>query len=359
MQMFLMVGISMALGAVFFVATLSMYGSELFLHGNPIGIRCVFACTGVIMGLPIGGLWYQAYSHWKNHISAAFILNAWVGLLVPIGISNLVFGLAVSVNHVFDVSAEGVAFMWGIIHLCVLAAVMMALALDPSHVLARGWPRLHETMRTVEEVLAPATRRILDLRFLLRHQILALASTGFLEGTWILPAATMEQLRSWTTSSSARIQHRSQRALANVNLLQHAYPTKLAIAWRHLPIGWGPTQAMWTESIRTETRILCARADMKAYTQGLDLAAMHDPTDLVVRLWMRALQSPYQPGDWLEVPILGRGRQHLQACSQVEDGTLVLIAQGAPYVGQRIRVQVVHVLHSVTGFVIFASAPES
>jgi uncharacterized protein YacL len=85
---------------------------------------------------------------------------------------------------------------------------------------------------------------------------------------------------------------------------------------------------------------------------------MQDETSLVLPRWVSALQSPYQTGDWLEVPILGRGRQHLQARSQVEDGTLVLIAQGAPYLGQRVRVQVVHVLHSVTGFVIFATVPE-
>lgn len=363
MQMLLMVGISMTLGAVFFVATLSMYGSDLFLHGNPVGIRCVFACTGIIMGLPIGGLFHQGYSRWKVHISAAVMVNAWVGLIVPICVSDLLLGLGVSMSHFLHLSSNLISFVWAIIHLIILFGVVIALISDPFQVLARGWPRFHETMSMVEELLAPSTRRVLDLRFILRHQIMALASTGFLEGTWILPSLTIEQLRYWSNTSSSRIQHRSQRALANVNLLQHAYPSKLAVVFRYLPAGWGPTKAMWKESIRMGTRLLCARSGIAAYTQdslylGHTYVSIQDETSLVLPLWVRALQSPYQPGDWLELPILGRGRQPLQARSQVEDGTLVLIAQGAPYLGQRMRVQVVHVLHSVTGFVIFASIPD-
>lgn len=363
MQMFLMVGIWMVLGAIFFVAAMSMYGSDLFLHGNPIGIRCVFASTGLILGLPIGGLCHQAYSRSKEHISASLLLNGWVGLLIPICFSDLILGLILSISHLLHLSFSLISYIWGVIHLVILAAVITAIVVDNGQVLARGWPRLHDTIRMVEEVLTPATRRILDLRFLLRHQILALASTGFLEGTWILPAATVEQLRHWSTASFPRMQHRAQRALANVNLLQHAYPHKLAVPLQHLPIEWGPTKAMWTESIRMGTRILCTRSRIAAYAKetlrvgSLSLAMKEEPA-LVLPLWVSALQSPYQSGDWLELTVLGRGRQPLQACSQLEDGTLVLIAQGAPYLGQRVRIQVVHVLHSVTGFLIFATMPD-
>lgn len=346
----------MALGALFFVAAMSMYGSHLFLHGNPIGIRCVFACTGLIIGLPVGGLCYQAYSRYKENISAAFVLNAWLGLLVPIVLSDLVLGVTVTLSHLLKVSHSAfLACVWGITHIFILILMVLIMQGKEEAVLARSCPRLYETIRMVEEVLAPSTRRILDLRFLLRHQILALASTGFLEGTWILPAATVVKLRHWSISSSPRMKHRAQRALANVNFLQHAYPSKLIVSCQHVPLDWGPTKAMWMELIRGGTRILCTRSRIAAYAKSPLFCSIKDETSLVLPLWVRALQSPYQSGDWLELSILGRGRQPLQARSQLEDGTLVFIAQGAPYVGQRVRVQVVRVLHSVTGFLIFAT----
>jgi uncharacterized protein YacL len=353
----------MVLGAIFFVAAMSMYGSDLFLHGNPIGIRCVFASTGLILGLPIGGLCHQAYSQSKHRISPSFLLNGWVGLLMPICFADLILGVLASMSHLLEGSFSFISYIWGGSHLVMLAAVITILSYDPAQVLARGWPRLHETIKTVEEVLAPAKRRVLDLRFLLRHQILALASTGFLEGTWIVPVATVERLRHWSGAASPRMQHLAQRALANINLFQYAYPSKLVVALQHLPLEWGPTKAMWTASIRIGTSILCTRARIDSYSkeiwQGGNISlAIKDETPLVLPLWVSALQSPYQAGDWLEVTVLGRGRQPLQARSQLEDGTLVLIAQGAPYLGQRVRIQVVHVLHSVTGFLIFATIPD-
>nr|NP_050868.1 hypothetical chloroplast RF81 [Nephroselmis olivacea]Q9TKX7.1 RecName: Full=Uncharacterized protein ycf81; Short=RF81 [Nephroselmis olivacea]AAD54839.1 hypothetical chloroplast RF81 [Nephroselmis olivacea] len=80
---------------------------------------------------------------------------------------------------------------------------------------------------------------------------------------------------------------------------------------------------------------------------------------LLLPAWKQALQSAYQPGDLLELRILRSGKLPYQGQSHLEDGSLVFVTQAAPYIGQTVRVQVAHVLYSVTGFVMFANLVSS
>lgn len=401
--LFVMVGGCIWVGAMAFIAAISIYFPTILLHGNPIGIRCVLGCTGAIVGLPVGCLMHQMYSNWKTKISPDLLLNGWIGLIIPISLSNLILGFCTLIHacafkflganwpaietllHKYNSLPYNCSIWWGCMHGMIL--IRLILMKDQDQIIQQWWPSFYETMHIVQEVLTPATRRIIDLRFAIRHQMMALAYTGFLEGTWILPKSTIEQLRSWSLHTSHRIQYRSQRTLASLNLFQNSYGDKLFVSLRNYPQEWGISRTILGESLRANTRLLLTSYSImssQSQTKVKDLSRTITPTgatgqssqdhrmnllfslcsnnlslsskmQLLLPSWSQALQSPYKPGDWLELRILAAGRFPSQGQSHLEDGSLVIITKAAPYIGQTVRVQIVHILHSVTGFIIFAN----
>nr|NP_050869.1 hypothetical protein NeolCp064 [Nephroselmis olivacea]AAD54840.1 unknown [Nephroselmis olivacea] len=189
--LFLTVGGSIWLGALLFVAAISIYFPDILVHANPIGILCVLASTGAIVALPIGCFLYQLYSEWKPTISADFLVNAWIGLMIPTSLTHVIFGLyslhqslskqintdEPSMRGLFEAFASNSSTIWGCSHGVILLCLLIGLAKDQDQVIRKWSPRFYEIMQIVQEVLTPATRRILDVRFVIRHQMMALAYT--------------------------------------------------------------------------------------------------------------------------------------------------------------------------------------
>lgn len=340
------VGTCMWMGAASFLAFVEVRAPELLVHGNPIGIRCVLGVAGAILGLPVGGLLTQLYSTCKATMSAERLVNGVVGLVPTLAILHLLVGPMVLAQHIWGHGPGWITWAWGLAVPCMCLCVIWALGPDSRGVLRRWWPSFDETIDVVRQALAPARARVPDLRFWTRHQVTAIAHTGFLEGAWLLPAPLVTRLRVSSQCGPWHIRYRAQRALASLNQLYEACPGKLVLRTSQYPPGWGPTRTMVAEAILPGAGLLLSRP----------LASPPPGESLLIPTCVRALRSPYQVGDSLELPLLGHGRHRGQARGTLEDGTLVLVRGGAPYTGTTIRIEVVHVLYSVTGVLVFARA---
>lgn len=343
------------MGATSFLAAVEWWAPELLLHGNPIGIRCVLGMAGAALSLPVGGWLHQLYTTCKMKMSAERLVNVWVGVMPPLMISHVVCSGFAATQWWLGTTPSSmkglISGTWAMIPPILAILVVCALGSDSRGILRRCWPSLHHTIDIVRGALAPAKEQVPDLRFLTRHQIAALAQTGVLEGTWVVHTQTAARLRRWSQCGPPRIRQRAQRTLATLNDLQKTCPTRLVLRASHYPAGWDYTRAMIAEAYRPGTRLLLSNPNVRAMSSL-------PPQSLLLPTCVRALRSPYRVGDSLELPVLRLGERQGQAQGTLEDGTLVFISQGARHVGCTIRVEVVHVLHSVTGVLVFASAYE-
>lgn len=337
------VAASVWLGATSFLAGVEAWAPELLLHGNPVGTRCVLGMAGGALGLPLGGWLHQLYSGCKGSMSAERLINVFVGMVLALAGSHAIVGSLATAQRALGAGLS-LSWVWGMAPPSIGAMLLCALGPDSRGVLRRCWPRLDHTIDVVRSALAPAKERVPDLRFLTRHQMAAIAQTGVLEGTWVVPAPTAARLRRWSQSGPARIRHRAQRTLATLNDLQRASPARLVLRVGHYPSAWGHTRAMLAEASRPGREPLLSRPSRSPLPAS----------GLLLPTCVRALRSPYRVGDSLELPVRAQGQREGQAQGTLEDGTLVLITQGAPYVGETVRVEVVHVLYSVTGVLVFA-----
>ena len=72
-----------------------------------------------------------------------------------------------------------------------------------------------------------------------------------------------------------------------------------------------------------------------------------------------AVKSVLLPGEELPIEIIQEGKESGQGVGYLEDGTMIVVEQGRPYVGQEIIAQVTKVLQTNAGRLIFATPMES
>jgi uncharacterized protein YacL len=63
---------------------------------------------------------------------------------------------------------------------------------------------------------------------------------------------------------------------------------------------------------------------------------------------------PYSAGDEISVRLVKEGREHGQAVGYLEDGTMVVVENGARHLNTELTVTVMRVLQTVGGRMIFA-----
>jgi len=67
-----------------------------------------------------------------------------------------------------------------------------------------------------------------------------------------------------------------------------------------------------------------------------------------------AVKSVLLPGETIEVDIIQEGRELGQGVGYLDDGTMIVIEEGRPYIGQTIPVLVKKVLQQTAGRLVFA-----
>jgi uncharacterized protein YacL len=68
-----------------------------------------------------------------------------------------------------------------------------------------------------------------------------------------------------------------------------------------------------------------------------------------------AVKTLVLPGETLRVQIIQEGKEQGQGVAYLEDGTMVVVEEGAALLGQRVDVRVNRVLQTVAGRMIFGA----
>jgi len=71
-----------------------------------------------------------------------------------------------------------------------------------------------------------------------------------------------------------------------------------------------------------------------------------------------AVKAVYLPGESLTVEVIQPGKEPDQGVAYLEDGTMIVVEQGEPYIGQEIEVVVTKALQTAAGRMLFARPKE-
>lgn len=210
------------------------------------------------------------------------------------------------------------------------------------------WERRSQRRQAAALAEGSGCPKLIDASVLIDGRLIDVCRTGFVEGEMIVPQFIVDELRQIADSADPARRARGRRGLDNVRLMQEAGDIRLRI----------------DDSFDGET----GDADVKLIrmAQQLNAAVITGDSNLCkvgavtgVRMLnlhtlASALKMKLSAGDEMTVQVVREGREPGQGVAYHEDGTMIVIEQGAKSVGKTITVTVTSVLQTSAGRMIFA-----
>ncbi len=217
-------------------------------------------------------------------------------------------------------------------------------------------------LRSMEEVLPwqrgrTRSRRsgikILDTNVIIDGRIYDLARTGFLEGQLYIPGFVLQELQHIADSADALRRQRGRRGLDVLRLMQDDFDIEVGT---HDRFAADPEEEVDARLVRLAQAL---GGDIVSNDFNLNrVASIQNVRVLNVNDLALALRPNVLPGESLEVTVIREGNQYGQGVAYLDDGTMVVVEQGKPFINETVKVNVTQVIQTERGKMIFADAPE-
>ncbi|MFP4200851.1 MAG: PIN/TRAM domain-containing protein [Clostridia bacterium] len=298
------------------------YWIEHRLLRIPVG-DIVAGSFGLIFGLIIANL-----------IGSALDQLPWLGRFIP-AVSAILLG---SVGWIVGVNKKSDLSEW--IH-----------GLRFPELFPRGSSKEDEGEE--EDVDTSAAIKILDSSTIIDGRIADVAKTGFLEGPLVIPSFILDEVQRIADSSDDARRGRGRRGLDILNRMQ-----------QELDIPVRVERMDFDDEAPVDSRLLEAarRFEGKVVTNDYNLnkvAALQGVVVLNINDLANAVKPMVIPGEGMEIFLLREGKEEGQGVGYLEDGTMVVVDDGRPFVGRSLEVVVTSVLQTSAGRMIFAKPKDA
>ncbi|MBI1279561.1 MAG: TRAM domain-containing protein [Anaerolineaceae bacterium] len=189
---------------------------------------------------------------------------------------------------------------------------------------------------------------LLDTSVLIDGRIVDIAKTGFLGGTLGVPRFVITELHQVADSSDTLRRNRGRHGLTKLNELQRDAVMPFKILEDDIPGIVEVDDKLVALALKMNAPIITNDYPLNriAETQGVAV--------LNVNSLSNAVRSIYLPGDTLPIRIIQEGRESDQGVGYLEDGTMVVVEGGKPYMDRTITVSVTKFINKDTGRMFFA-----
>jgi uncharacterized protein YacL len=189
---------------------------------------------------------------------------------------------------------------------------------------------------------------LLDTNIVIDGRIGALARTGFLTGSLVVPRLVLDELQRLADSKDPLKEARGKRGLAMLQELRSARDVDLIIHEDGLPDDQPVDTRLVTVARSLNARLLTNDGPL---TQ---VASLRGTTVLSLQSLVKALQQEVQVGDVLDLVLSKQGKDKGQAVGYLQDGAMVVVNQAATWIGKEVQVRVVGITQTHAGRLVFA-----
>ena len=316
--------------------------------------------------LCVGGSLLLTYSipDWEGHRTVALVVGVLIGALVILvdisikgfslrGLTALTFGIAMgtivsfllSVSPLFNTGDPETLFLARLILFVVCCYLGAVIAL-------RGKDDFNFVIPYVrfvrQETDVPMI--VLDASTLIDGRIAKICETQFVSGGIIIPRFILSELQRVADSTDPVRRARGRRGLETLNALRKITTLDLKIH---------DSEVSNRQEMDAKLVFIAQSMKAKLLTMDYSLAQMAQFQGVV---WLnlnnlsRAVRPELALGETVEVDIVKPGKEEGQGVGYLEDGSMVVIADGRSLIGKRVTAEVVSVLPSAGGKMVFAKA---
>ncbi|HSD56261.1 MAG TPA: TRAM domain-containing protein [Candidatus Saccharimonadales bacterium] len=188
---------------------------------------------------------------------------------------------------------------------------------------------------------------ILDSCALIDGRVVQIVNTGFVADELIIPQFILNELQMLADGSDSHKRERARFGLDIANQLQDTAPVKVTI-----------DRTVFAEAPIIDDKLVLLAKKLKAqlYTTDYNLgkvAAVEGVKVLNVNELAQNLRPITLPGETLKIKIIQKGSSRDQGVGYLEDGTMIVVDNGARYVNKVVPVTVTRMHQTVAGKMVF------
>ena len=179
-----------------------------------------------------------------------------------------------------------------------------------------------------------ATPKIFDTSVIIDGRIADILETGFIEGPIIIPEFVLVELRHIADSSDTLKRQRGRRGLDILNAIQEEYGVEIYNT---------ASEKVLDEIPEVDVKLLKLAQIMngKVVTNDFNLnkvAAIKGIPVLNINELANTLKPVVLPGEEMILSLVKEGKENGQAVAYLDDGTMIVVEEGKPFIGQTIKV---------------------
>lgn len=265
-----------------------------------------------------------------------------------IGVASLVIGLLMGL--LLGVPLAGMGAPWGFL-LPPIVSIGFALLMLAATMYKR------DVLLPAVASLIPGGRRgrggavsrvVVDTSAIIDGRLVDLSKTGFIMGTLVVPKFVLEELQRIADSPDALRRNRGRRGLEMLTALGRDSVSPVEISDETYP-----------EINEVDAKLVAYARDRNAaiLTNDFNLnrvAELQGIKVLNINELANAVKQVLHPGEEMLVRIIQEGKEPGQGVGYLDDGTMIVVENGARHMEREIAVSVTRVLQTVAGRMIFA-----
>jgi uncharacterized protein YacL len=191
--------------------------------------------------------------------------------------------------------------------------------------------------------------KILDTNVIIDGRIYDVVRNGFLEGEMYVPGFVLDELQYIADSHDPLRRQRGKRGLDVLRHMQADFPLVVRTHDRLAP---DVNEEVDSRLVRMARAL---GADLVTNDHNLNqVAKLQDVKVLNLNDLALSLRPNVLPGEDLCLTIIREGNQMGQGIGYLDDGTMVVVENGRPHIGETLEVAVTQVIQTERGKMIFA-----
>lgn len=190
--------------------------------------------------------------------------------------------------------------------------------------------------------------KLLDTSVIIDGRVQAIAKTGFIEGTLLVPTFVVHELQLISDSADALKRGRGRRGLDILNAMKEDPEINVEMY-----------DGDFEDMTEVDSKLLklAKMLDGIVMTNDYNLnkvAQFQNVPVLNINELANALKPEMLPGEGMRVTVIKSGTERQQGVAYLEDGTMVVVEDGQFYMNQPLDVIVTSALQTAAGRMIFA-----
>jgi uncharacterized protein YacL len=189
---------------------------------------------------------------------------------------------------------------------------------------------------------------LLDTSVIIDGRIADISQTGFISGTMLVPRFVLNELQHIADSSDSLRRNRGRRGLEMLNRLKEESVVPVRITDMDAP-----------EAREVDDKLVMLAKNLRCPVVTNDynlnrVAQLQGVMVLNINELANAVKSVLLPGETITIKIIQEGKELGQGVGYLDDGTMIVVEEGRPYIGRSIPVLVKKVLQKTEGRLVFA-----